>query len=332
MNEETVLNVNPAKGNEKKEQKEQKDLNVQGIQEVANKLKKKGRSWANVTLGGVSGILLGAGSAYGAHSYANGNAATDETNSANQQAAEDAQQTAEIPQATSVNDDQSFAEAFEAARAEVGTDGVFVWHNGTYTTMTSEEWNALTAQQQESVVEQSGVSTPGSEISQLPSDGHPDPVIDPIDDPTVLVDPVDPPFDGNGGAEPVEVVNGTDGGEGDDVHVVGISEEDGHTAAQVDLDGDGETDITIVDVDDNNVVSDPDLVYDNDGNSATIAEINAEGEEQGVEGGVDTYLTNNPEEEPGVDENNIDEGPDMTSIDNPEVADGMPDYMNDAMV
>ncbi len=341
MIEETILNVNPTKENEKKEQKEQKEQNVQNIQEAAKNLKKKGRSWATVTLGGVSGILLGAGSAAGAHAYTSGQEATTEGD--NPQTTDDAHQTAEAPQATTVNDDQSFAEAFEAARAEVGPDGVFVWHNGTYTAHTMDEWNAMTAQQQESAVENAGVETPGSEVTQLPTDGNPEPIIEPEIEEPINYDPEPEPepLAGGGESQGTDGTDGSEGGEGgDDVAIVGIDEADGHIAAHVDLDGDGESDITIVDVDDNGEVSDPDVIIDNDGNSATYAELvnGAEGGEGTGDGG-DLYYTGI--EENGTDEviddttDNIDDlvdAVDTTSIDNPEVADGMPDYMNDVIV
>ena len=41
------------------------------------------------------------------------------------------------------NDHLSFDEAFAAARAEVGGNGVFKWHGGYYGTYHAEEWNAL---------------------------------------------------------------------------------------------------------------------------------------------------------------------------------------------
>ena len=50
----------------------------------------------------------------------------------------------DIQVADDVNDDMSFADAYEAARAEVGAGGVFVWHGDVYSTYTSEEWDALT--------------------------------------------------------------------------------------------------------------------------------------------------------------------------------------------
>lgn len=55
----------------------------------------------------------------------------------------------EIKVAQGVTDDMSFNEAFEAARAEVGSGGAFVWHGNVYNTYTAEEWNAMTDEQRE---------------------------------------------------------------------------------------------------------------------------------------------------------------------------------------
>jgi hypothetical protein len=50
---------------------------------------------------------------------------------------------AEVAVADSVNDDMTFGEAFETARAEVGAGGVFEWHGQIYATYTIDEWNVL---------------------------------------------------------------------------------------------------------------------------------------------------------------------------------------------
>ena len=347
MIEETILNVNQAKENEKKEQ------NVQNIQGATKNIKKKGKSWAAVTLGGVSGILLGAGSAAGAHAYTNAQDA--KTEDGGQQTTDNAQQTTETPHATTVNDDQAFAEAFEAARAELGPHSSFEWHGRVYSTDTVDEWNSQTPEQQQHVIENSGVTTPGDELVNGPEEGQS----------TEPQSPSDPPIDNSGvetepetlaGGGSTQGQEGTDGSNGgDDVSIVGVYEEDGHIATQVDLNGDGESDITIVDVDDNGELSDPDVMIDNDGNSITYAEY-ANGTAGSQEGGEPTtYYTGNEEEvepdptelineEPGVDfivedtSGNVDDiitedqSNDVSYLENPDVAEDMPDYMNDVIV
>ncbi|MCM1319928.1 MAG: hypothetical protein NC217_06060 [Muribaculaceae bacterium] len=42
-----------------------------------------------------------------------------------------------------VSDDMSFADAYHAAREEVGAGGAFVWHGDVYSTYSTEEWDAL---------------------------------------------------------------------------------------------------------------------------------------------------------------------------------------------
>lgn len=51
----------------------------------------------------------------------------------------------DIAVATCVDDGMSFSQAFAAARAEVGSGGVFQWHGNLYNTFTAEEWNQMSA-------------------------------------------------------------------------------------------------------------------------------------------------------------------------------------------
>ena len=53
----------------------------------------------------------------------------------------------EVPVAHLNTDHMSFSEAFDAARAEVGADGVFEWNGKVFTTCTVEEWNAVSPEQ-----------------------------------------------------------------------------------------------------------------------------------------------------------------------------------------
>lgn len=52
-----------------------------------------------------------------------------------------------ISVATKVTDDMTFSEAFETARMETGSGGVFEWHGYIYSTYTEDEWNSMTADQ-----------------------------------------------------------------------------------------------------------------------------------------------------------------------------------------
>lgn len=52
-----------------------------------------------------------------------------------------------IPVATSVTDEMSFADAFANARAEVGPGGVFEWNGNIYNTFYAEEWNNMSQEE-----------------------------------------------------------------------------------------------------------------------------------------------------------------------------------------
>lgn len=126
--------------------------------------------WKEVTIGGISGILLGgAGSlAATAATLNNSDDVVDENaeeNNENQTeenvaTEESAQVVAHGNVASGVNDNMSFNEAFAAARSEVGAGGCFVWHGNVYGTYYASEWNAMSpAQRDEFVSQTTGVDT-----------------------------------------------------------------------------------------------------------------------------------------------------------------------------
>jgi hypothetical protein len=93
----------------------------------------------------------------------------------------------EVPEASHVNDDMSFAEAFASARQETGAGGVFVWRGGVYGTYYRDEWSQLSPEYRESFSNYpyhrpedalAGTATAASE----PSDAA-DPAIDTGDNP-----------------------------------------------------------------------------------------------------------------------------------------------------
>ena len=87
-------------------------------------------AWKPVTISGVTGILMGAGTVYGVQALASGNS-------------EDVSEADSGLKIATGNDNLSFDKAFEAARAEVGPGGVFTWHGNIYNTYTAHEWRAM---------------------------------------------------------------------------------------------------------------------------------------------------------------------------------------------
>jgi len=95
----------------------------------------KNSLWKTATLGGISGVLLGAGALY-AHGRVTGGPDSSPTTDGDHAVPNDLH-------VATVDQNSSFAEAFAAARAEVGPGGVFHWHGGVYSTYSAEEWDAL---------------------------------------------------------------------------------------------------------------------------------------------------------------------------------------------
>ena len=291
---------------------------------------KSGKLWKGVVFGDFPGILLGIGAIAGIHVFAKkvpfvniaeGNDETaDAANGANNANSGSENVVAPNSEANNPLDEMSFEEAFMASRSAQGPDGIFMWHGGVYSTHTQDEWDAMAPEKQNEAVTNAGVETPASEVDQLPTDENPEPRVSGME-PEVLV------AGGEGNGE-----TGIEGVEGDDnVAIVGVSEVDGHVAAQVDIDGDGELDITIVDMDDNRELSAQDMIIDNEGNSGTYAELASDPNGNAVEGENADYASNG-------DSSTYDNTDDLAAsgddsfLDNPEVAEDMPDYMNDAIV
>lgn len=131
--------------------------------------KKDGLKWKEVTIGGVSGILLGGAGSFAATASTLGNTeeviseeepATNETATDGTSDTETATIVAHGKVASAVNDSMSFNEAFAAARNEVGAGGCFVWHGNVYGTYTANEWNAMSSAQRDEFASQTiGVDT-----------------------------------------------------------------------------------------------------------------------------------------------------------------------------
>jgi hypothetical protein len=288
MNETTILEKRPAAN-------EQQDT------------KKEGSAWKQVTLGGVSGILMGAGMLYAGQTYAANKEDAPEEKPEDVAAPEPGETSHTLEnglQVAAVNDDMSFGEAFAAARAEVGPGGVFHWHGGIYNTYSADEWNSMSVEQKHNFAQQVQPEIRPDELS-TPTDANPQ---------VVVVHhvyhheeaPAAPEVhQAATTTEDVQVVDqqtAQNFEQDGDVHIVGYANVDGHLMVGYDSDGDGQADVAIIDVDDNGRPSEPDIITDGE-HAITLGELNQE-----------------------TDPNQL------ASMENPDVAPDMPDYMNDAML
>lgn len=279
MNEETIIEKRPV---------------INGQEENKN----EGGSWKHVTLGGVSGILMGAGLMYAGQAVAstkNDESAVDTP--VGETAVEEQQETGTSLHVAQMHNDLSFGEAFAAARAEVGPGGVFIWHGGIYNTYTADEWNAMTPEQKNEFAHQVNPEIRAHEVP-TPTDAHPDVSVQPTteaeaqtvsdtDDVHVVEQQIAQNFD-----------------MGEDVHIVGYANAEGHLVVGYDTTGDGQADVAIIDVDNDLRPSDADVIMDREGHMATLGEFN------------------NEQQDPNQ----------LASMENPDVAPDMPDYMNDANI
>lgn len=284
----------------------EKHPNSNGQQES----KKEGSAWKHVTLGGVSGILMGAGLLYA------GQAAAETLNS--EEAPDEKPEDVVAPeqgetshtlenglQVAAVNDDMSFGEAFAAARAEVGPGGVFHWHGGIYNTYTADEWNNMTVEQKHDFAQQVQPEIKPDELS-TPTDANTHVVVEHHVYHHHEYKPA-PEVHHEVTNEDVQVVNpqvaqSYQALEGEDVHIVGYTNVGGHLTVGYDLTGDNQVDVAIIDYGPQGL-SDDDVVVGPNGQRTTLGE-----------------LTN--ETDPNQ----------LASMENPDVAPDMPDYMNDANI
>lgn len=99
-------------------------------------------SWKPVTIGGVTGILMGAGAMY----------ATRLNTLQQEEGVEQKDRPLALKEAAA-HDELSFGEAFQSARAELGPGGVFRWHGNIYNTYTVEEWDQLSQADKETLAQ-----------------------------------------------------------------------------------------------------------------------------------------------------------------------------------
>ena len=244
------------------------------VKTAQTNLKKSRKSWQSVLVGGVPGILLGAGGVVLTEAFtAVGESPANDLPDA-VPATDSGAMASELQIADSVQEEMSFREAFDAAREEVGPGGAFSWHGNVYSTYRAEdpEWADMSQEQREAY------------SHEIIANVHPQPYTPTSDEPAVIpveeeipaetseademTEAVDP-METTGSPEPVETVNDEDAvssvepdeGEDVDVHIVGTTlgetEEEFDLAAGiaklyaksvlVDDDGDGVVETVIID-------------------------------------------------------------------------------------
>lgn len=238
MNETTILEKRPT---------------AKGQQET----KKEGNAWKHVTLGGVSGIFMGAGLLYAGQAVAQPASEEPVAEEAEEQTA-DVQVAESSLQVAASHDDLSFGEAFAAARAEVGPGGVFYWHGGIYNTYTAAEWNAMSADQKHDFAQQVQPEIDAHHVN-TPTDAQPDVAVQTVEADVQVVNE----------HEAANTVQTDDA----EVHIVGQGEIDGHAAVALDLDNDGNADVAVIDINDNRQLDDADIIVDNQGNMAHMGDL-----------------------------------------------------------
>lgn len=227
---------------------------------TSNSPKKETLKWKEVTIGGISGILLGGAGSFAATASTLESTEDLEEETTSEENAENTSDSSEEGAsanvvahgnvATGVNDNMSFNEAFAAARSEVGAGGCFVWHGNVYGTYYANEWNAMTpAQHDEFTAQTLGVDTSHSHATgtyahhstttqhtETTTTGHEGGTTSGEDDMTVEV-------------LGVEQVQNEDGS----VSNIGVAGINGQAVYFIDVDGqDGEFDLMAVDLNNNN--------------------------------------------------------------------------------
>ena len=242
--------------------------------------------WKTVSIGGVTGVLLGAGSVYGAKAYAQQNQEPETQDAESKEPFHTLDNGLKV---ADVSDDLSFKEAFDLARSEVGAGGAFHWHGNTYSTYNESEWNAMSDADKAEYAELVRPEITPEEIGEAVT-------TEPAADVSEAAQPEQQPQEvhihhhyhqapqqaatsaaASQEAQPsahyTQVSTQQPQSTDEDASVVARGTIEGHQAVAVDMDGDGEADVMVVDANDNNNLDDPDLVVYKDGNMATVGQL-----------------------------------------------------------
>lgn len=270
---------------------ENQEVVEENVENVENS---KGETWKAVTIGGVTGILMGAGGLYAMNAFAE---ETPGSSSGKPLPAGSVRTNDETGmKVASVNDEMSFGEAFATARQAVGEGGVFHWRGNVYNTYTKEEWDAMTPAERNEFAraaqpeiaaeaklhphhvdthhdvadnhhtEHKTAEKKTTDDDEIKGGGKKSDDDDIVGGGKKTTDDDDIKIVKNDEDNDIKDVTPND----DDIQIVGTDEVDGHAVAFVDVTGDGEANVAIIDVDDDKQISDPDIIIDNEGNAVTF--------------------------------------------------------------
>ena len=332
---------------QEKEQLKEQNKNV-------NKETRDRELWKKVSFGTAAGILLGAGTIY-AVDHIGG----EEQESELQDVHTDHGSGPQPPiynhaPVAHVSDSMSFSQAFAAARAQVGAGGVFSWHGGIYGTYYETEWNAMSPAQRAAYAHSVNPEVRAHQVDTTHvNEHHPDVTVHTNNNSAGRQqggnndnqtqdhhDPDNNKTDNNEHNNNGQSRNNGGGGQqqegrfladDEDVHVIARSTVQGHEAVAVDINNDNQPDAVIIDVDDNHVLSKPDVVILRDGRQGTVGEMAQEHRGGTMAADTDT-ATDNMETAEDTDSLTEDPAASQASMENPEVAPDMPDYMDDANI
>lgn len=270
-------------------------------------------SWQKVTIAGVTGIMMGAGAMRVGDAYAKEEPAVsnegDTVQPTTNHTSENGLRVAEVDQ------NLSFGEAFAAARAEIGAGGIFHWHGRTYNTFTENEWESMSdaehhqfAQQVASEIQTNEMPSEHDHSTTQHHEAHHDQQENVSQQPQVRQVSSGQEEEQN---EPEVHFLGvdqvlTDGGQTINVGHMTIAEEE---VALVDMDNDLIFDVAVSDRNHNEQIDEGEVIDISDRQlSVTDFAVAAEQENSSDTSVLQEYASN-PQEE---------------------LADGMPDYINDA--
>lgn len=259
--------------------------------------------WKKVAMGGAAGILLGAGAMYANEAIAatqepeNPDVKPEENVDAKPEGENPSQDATAINEnekikvAESISDGQSFKQAFDAARAEVGPGGAFHWHGNIYSTYTEDEWNNMTDAEKNDYAEAVRPEVRPEEMNHHTEDVA---VVSVADDQSSDVHLVN--------VGEVQLADGS-------MATVGVYDVNGQEVSVVDFDQDGTPDVAICDANGNGRIDVGEAVDLHTGQVISVDANDYASQE------ADTATDPNLQ---------------TASLENPDVVPDMPDYMSDA--